>query len=94
MVLVHDILQCSNPLMQMTITKTNRYMETSKANKIIGRVVSFGSSLLLTLFSGMFAFTALIGLFCSIVEKDLMNVIGASACGFLAWVLWNVRRDA
>ena len=73
--------------------KNNRYMET-KANKIIGRMVSFGSSLLLTLFSGMFAFTALVGLFCSIVEKDLMNVVGASACGFLAWVLWNIRRDA
>jgi hypothetical protein len=68
------------------------YMET-KVSKTINKVVGFGSSLLLTIFSGMFAFAALIGLFCSIVEQDFMNVVGAAACGFISWIIWNVRRD-
>ena len=67
-------------------------MET-KVNKTIARVVGFGSSILMTLFSGIFAFTALIGFFISIVEQDLMSVVGASACGFISWIVWNVRRD-
>lgn len=67
-------------------------MET-KVNKIISKVVGFGSSLLLTIFSGMFAFTALIGLFISIVEQDFMSVVGSAACGFISWIIWNVRRD-
>ena len=64
-----------------------------KVAKFADKALRFMSSLLLTLFAGVFAFISLTALFLSIVERDFVSVIGCVAAGFLAWVTWSVRRD-
>ena len=94
MVLVHDIPQCSNPLMQMTIILKRYNMETtSKVDKIACKAVGFLSSLLLTLFAGFFGFMSLVALFMSIVDKEFVSVIGSVAAAALAFVCWSLRRE-
>ena len=67
-------------------------MET-KVAKFAYKAIRFMSSLLLTLLAGVFAIMSLTALFLSIVEKDFVSVIGCVASGFIAWVIWSVRRD-
>jgi hypothetical protein len=67
-------------------------MET-KVTKLAYKIICFMSSLLLTLLAGVFAFMSLSAFFLSIIEKDLVSVIGCVVAGFLAWVTWSVRRD-
>lgn len=64
----------------------------SQVSKTFSKVVGFAGSLMLTLFAGVFAYMALVALFFSIVEKDLINVIGCAASTFVAWTLWSVRK--
>ena len=65
----------------------------NKVSKATIGFVKFIGSLMITLFSGMFGFTALAALFCSITEGDIFGVIACIACSALACICWSVRKD-
>jgi hypothetical protein len=64
-----------------------------KATKIICKTIGIAGSLLLTLFSGVFALIALSALVMSIIDKCIVSVIGCVACAFVACILWSIRKD-
>ena len=68
------------------------HMET-KAGKVFLKIIGFLGSLLLTLFTGMFAMITLAALYWSIVDKDLISVFGCLVAGTLTYVTYNVRRN-
>jgi len=65
----------------------------AKALDTFIKVVSFFKRLLLTLFAGLFALSALGGLTHSVTEGGIVGVIGAVACAFCAAVCWSIRKD-
>lgn len=67
-------------------------MET-KAGKVFLKIIGFLGSLLLTLFTGMFAMITLAALYWSIVDRDLFSVFGCLSAGTLTYVAYNVRRN-
>lgn len=67
-------------------------MET-KAGKVFLKIIGFLGSLLLTLFTGMFAMITLAALYWSIVDRDLFSVFGGLIAGTLTYVAYNVRRN-
>lgn len=66
-------------------------MET-KAGKIFLEIIGFLGSLLISLFTGMFAMMTLIFLFFSIVDRDLASVVICILAAVLTYVSYNVRR--
>lgn len=64
-----------------------------KTTDIIINVLNFGKRLMLTLFAGLFALTALGGLTYSITEGGFMGVFGCVVCAFMACICWSIRRD-
>lgn len=67
-------------------------MDTNVSKSFI-KALGFGASLLLTIFAGIFAMFSLCCLVVSVVEADFMSVIGCMATGFLAWMMWSIRKD-
>lgn len=67
-------------------------MKTKTLNLII-TVLGYFGSLLLTVFSGLFAMISLSALVLSIIEKDLLSVVACGAAGFIAWMMWDIRKD-
>lgn len=65
----------------------------AKALDTFIKVVSFFKRLLLTLFAGLLALSALGGLTYSITEGGFMGVFGCCVCAFMAAVCWSIRRD-
>ena len=65
----------------------------SMGSKTFLKVVGIGASIFLTLCAGLFAMCAICCLIMSIVGKDILSVILAALCGFVAWMLWSVRKD-
>lgn len=66
-------------------------MET-KAGKVFLKTIGFLGSLLITLFTGVFAMMTLIFLFFSIVDRDLASVVVCILAAVLTYVSHNVRR--
>lgn len=64
----------------------------SMVSKTFMKVIGFFGSLFLTLFAGIFGFISLSALFMSIIEGDLMNVIGCVMAGLAAWWCWELRK--
>lgn len=64
----------------------------SMVSKTFMKVIGFFGSLFLTLFAGIFGFISLSALFLSIIEGDLINVVGCLAAGFAAWWCWELRK--
>ena len=64
-----------------------------KAIDIIIAGLNFGKRLMLTIFAGLFALSALGGLTYSLTEGGIVGVIGAIACAFCAVVCWSIRKD-
>ena len=62
-------------------------------SKTFLKVIGFAGSLMLTIFAGIFALLSITCCIVSIVEKDFMSVIGCAAAGFLAWMMWSIRKD-
>ena len=62
-------------------------------SKTFLKVIGFAGSVLLTIFSGLFALISLSCLVLSIIDKDVISVIGCLASGFIAWVMWSIRKD-
>lgn len=62
-------------------------------SKTLLKVIGFGGSLLLTTFAGLFGMVSLSALVMSVIEKDLLSVIGSAVTGFLAWMCWSIRKD-
>lgn len=79
--------------MQMTGNKITHDMNTDKITDIIIDVLNFLKRLMLTLFAGLFGFSALGGLTHSITEGGFIGVFGCAVCAFLACVCWSIRRD-
>ena len=63
----------------------------AKADKIISKIVQFLGSLMMTLFSGIFAMIAICALITSIIEKDIFSVIITCFAALVAWILWDLR---
>lgn len=68
-------------------------MEESMVSKTLIKVISIGASIMLTVFAGLFAMCSLCCTIMSIVDKDIFSVILAAFCGFVAWIIWSVRKD-
>lgn len=64
-----------------------------KAIDIIIAVLNFSKRLMLTIFAGLFALSALGGLIHSLTEGGFAGVIGASICAFCSAVCWSIRKD-
>lgn len=62
-------------------------------SKTFLKVIGFAGSVLLTIFSGVFAMVSLSALVVSVIEKDFFSVIACLASGVIAWVLWDIRKD-
>lgn len=73
-------------------TKNTYYMETM-VSKTFTKVIGFFASLLLSLFAGLFAMLSLSSLIMSIVDKDFLSVVLSAFAGFVAWMIWSVRKD-
>ena len=65
----------------------------SMVSKTFLKVIGFAGSVPLTIFSGLFALISLSCLVLSIIDKDVISVIGCLASGFIAWVMWSIRKD-
>lgn len=68
-------------------------MEESKVSKKFLAVIGFAGSVLLTIFSGIFAMISLSALVVSVIEKDLLSVLACVAAGVISWIMWSVRKD-
>lgn len=68
-------------------------MEESKVSKKFLVIIGFAGSLLLTVFSGIFAMISLSALVISVIEKDLLSVLACVAAGVISWIMWSVRKD-
>jgi hypothetical protein len=66
----------------------------SMVSKTFLKVIGFSASLLLTIFAGVFAMLSIGSLVMSIVDRDILSVILSAFAGFVAWMLWSVRKDA
>lgn len=62
-------------------------------SKTFVKVLCLGASIMLTLFAGLFAMSCLTCAVVSIVTMDLISFILAAFCGFVAWMIWSVRKD-
>lgn len=62
-------------------------------SKTLLKVIGFSASLLLTIFAGVFAMLSIGSLVMSIVDRDILSVILSAFAGFVAWMLWSVRKD-
>lgn len=65
----------------------------SMVSKTFLKVIGFSASLLLTIFAGVFAMLSIGSLVMSIVDRDILSVILSAFAGFVAWMLWSVRKD-
>lgn len=68
-------------------------MEESKVSKKFLAVIGFAGSVLLTIFSGIFAMISLSALVVSVIEKDLLSILACVAAGVISWIMWSVRKD-
>lgn len=62
-------------------------------SKTFVKVLCLGASIMLTLFAGLFAMSSLTCAVISIVNQDLFTFILAALCGWIAWMIWSVRKD-
>lgn len=65
----------------------------SMVSKTFMKVVGILGCLFLTVMSGIFAMLSLFALVLSIVDKDIVSVMGSVAAGLIAWIMWSVRKD-
>lgn len=62
-------------------------------SKTFLKVMGIGACIMLTVFAGLFAMCSLYCIIMSIVDKDILSFILAAFCGFVAWMIWSVRKD-
>lgn len=65
----------------------------AKTIDIIIKVLNFGKRLMLTIFAGLFALTAIGAMFSAVADGGFIGVIGSVASAFGAAVCWSIRRD-
>lgn len=65
---------------------------TSMVSKTLMKVIGIAGSILLTLFAGLWGFVSVSALFISIIEGDLVNMIGCVAAGLAALFCWSLRK--
>lgn len=65
---------------------------TSMVSKTLMKVIGIAGSILLTLFAGLWGYVSLSALFLSIIEGDLVNMIGCVAAGLAALFCWSLRK--
>ena len=61
-------------------------------SKTLMKVIGIAGSILLTLFAGLWGFVSVSALFISIIEGDLVNMIGCVAAGLAALFCWSLRK--
>ena len=62
-------------------------------SKTFIKVIGLAGSLFLTIFAGMFGFISVSALVMSVIDKDIFTVAASAASGFLAWMIWSIRKD-
>lgn len=62
-------------------------------SKAFLKAVCFSGCVMLTLFAGLFALASISCLVVSVIEKDILSVILSAFCGFVAWMIWPIRKD-
>lgn len=62
-------------------------------SKTFVKVLGIAGSILITIFAGLFAMISLSALFASIINMSLLSVVASAAAGFVAWILWSIRKD-
>ena len=62
-------------------------------SKAFAKIIGFAGSLFLTIFAGMFGFISVSALIMSVIDKDILTVAASAAAGFLAWMMWDIRKD-
>lgn len=67
------------------------YME--KLNKLACKVIGIAGCIFLTFFAGFFGLACIATLVMSAIDHDLLSAVISTACGFLAWTCWTIRRD-
>ena len=65
----------------------------SMVSKAFAKIIGFAGSLFLTIFAGMFGFISVSALVMSVIDKDILTVAASAAAGFLAWMMWGIRKD-
>lgn len=65
----------------------------SMVSKTFLKVLGFAGCVMLTIFAGLFAMCSLCCTIMSIIDKDIFSVTLAVFCGFVAWMIWSVRKD-
>ena len=74
------------------MTNQNNIDMDSTVSRTFMKVIGFLGSLFLTLFAGLFGFICLSALFMSIIEGDLMNMVGCAVAGLVAYWCWSLRK--
>lgn len=64
-----------------------------KALDIFIAALNIGKRIMLTIFAGLFAFTALGAFISSIAAGGIICIIGAVVCSFCSAVCWSIRRN-
>lgn len=62
-------------------------------SKAFMKVLGFLSSLFLTLFAGLFGFVSLACLVMSIINADLLEVVGCVAFACAGYWCWSLRKE-
>lgn len=68
-------------------------MRTQKIADAVVKVLSIAGYVLLTAFMSLFGIIAVIALGLTFIEGDIFNLVGTGGCGFIAWVMWSIRRE-
>ena len=66
---------------------------TAMVSKTFMKVIGFFGCLFLTIFSGIFAMVSMSCLVMSVIEGDILTAILSVFAGFVAWMLWSIRKD-
>lgn len=66
---------------------------TSMVSKTLMKVIGIAGSILLTIFAGMFGFISVSTLIMSVIDKGILTVAASIGSGFLAWMVWSIRKD-
>ena len=62
-------------------------------SKTFLKVMGFLGSMLLTIFAVMFALVGIVALIGSIIEPNIIGVIGCAGFSFCAFTCWSIRKD-
>lgn len=64
-----------------------------KIETLVVKAIGIAGCIMMTLFAGMWGFLSVAALVMSIIQCDLMHMIGCVAAGCAGWFCWSLRRE-